>query len=154
MAGFPSPNRAVVFGDPIDSIQSRNPVSTGLSGQAKGQVSVNPDDTIQMSSSGLSLGHSPSGAAAAVVLATSGTIPATPQVQRFAPAAAITGVIMAKGTYDGQVVIVVNESGGTSTITFAAAATSNVADGASAVIAITTQKMFVWDTATQLWYHN
>lgn len=96
-----------------------------------------------------------SGTAAAIAIATSGTI--TTQaigLARFAPAGAVTGLIMQAGFYHGQTIIVVNTSAAADTMTFAAAGTSNVADGTSAVITGPAQKMFVWDSVSSLWYHN
>lgn len=92
---------------------------------------------------------------AATVLAGSGTISTvSTNYVRLAPAAAVTGIILQAGTYHGQVIVVQNTSAAADTITFAASGTSNVADGASAVITGPSQKMFVWDSVTSLWYHN
>ncbi len=73
-------------------------------------------------------------------------------VSRVAPAAAVTGIILQAGTQAGQEVTVINESGSTFTVTFAASGTSNVADGVSDVIAVLTARSFVWDAGTNLWY--
>jgi hypothetical protein len=67
-----------------------------------------------------------------------------------APAAAITGVILAAGTVDGQTVIIINNSA--NSITFAAAGTSNVADGTGSVIAANTAAMFVWAATPARWF--
>lgn len=85
---------------------------------------------------------------------TGGTISLAPGVtiQRLTTAGAVTGVIMPAGTANGQHVMLFNTSG--NTITFAAAGTSRVADGASAVIAANTMKTFAWDGVGNLWYHN
>jgi hypothetical protein len=48
---------------------------------------------------------------------------------RTQPAAAVTGIILAVGSTNGQRVTVFNESAAANTITFAASGTSNVADG-------------------------
>lgn len=89
----------------------------------------------------------------APVLATAGTITtAGVGLARVAPAGAVTGVILQPGTADPQRVTVVNESPGADSVTFAAAGTSNVANGASCVIPGLTAQSFVWDTATALWY--
>lgn len=88
--------------------------------------------------------------ATAPALATGGTInTAGLQVARVAPAAAVTGIILQAGTQPGQKITVLNESA--FSVTFAAAA-SNVADGASDVIAATSARQFVWDSVTNLWY--
>jgi len=62
----------------------------------------------------------------------------------------VTGLILAANAAGGQLLIVNNESA--FTLTFAAAGTSNVADGASDVIAALTARIFVWDGNTLLWY--
>jgi hypothetical protein len=104
--------------------------------------------------------YAPTGAigpqsATAVAVATSGTIATVGLgVSRVAPAGAVTGVILQAGTYQGQPCVVINESAAASTVTMAVAGTSNVADGASCVIAGLTQKTFIWDTGTSLWYHS
>lgn len=91
--------------------------------------------------------------ASAPVLASNGTIiTAGVAVARVAPGGAVTGVILQSGSYGGQEVWVVNESTGANSVTFAAAATSNVADGTSSAIAGLTARKFVWDSVTSLWY--
>lgn len=83
------------------------------------------------------------------------TLPANTTVVRVAPAAAVTGIIMPTQTGgNGQIVIVINTSAAANTVTFAAAGTSGVADGVSAVIAGLTMKVFVWDATEALWYHS
>lgn len=83
--------------------------------------------------------------------ATSGTI-ATAGLGASAvnPAGNITGVILQAGTQPGQQVTVINQSA--FTITFAAAGTSNVADGVSDVIPATSARAYTWDSLTSLWY--
>lgn len=71
---------------------------------------------------------------------------------RVNPAGAVTGIILQAGTRAGQQATVINESA--STVTFATAATSNVADGVSAVIGATKKMDFTWDSSTARWYHN
>jgi len=86
-------------------------------------------------------------------IASSGTITtAKTGVSRVTTGGAVTGVIMQAGALGGQQCVVVNESG--NTITMAAAATSNVADGVSCVIGATRAMWFVWDTGTSRWYHS
>jgi hypothetical protein len=82
------------------------------------------------------------------------TLPTTVDVVRSAPGGAITGVILQPGTYAGQRVTVVNESAAASTITFAAAGTSNVADGVTTVIPGLRASTFWWDTGTSRWYRT
>lgn len=88
--------------------------------------------------------------ASATVLASSGTISSSASYIQVTPAANVTGVIAAAGSYDGQILTVNNTS--THTITFAAAGTSNVADGVSDVIASLTARQLTWSTNTNLWY--
>lgn len=91
----------------------------------------------------------------AQVIGAAGTInPGPNYTTRVAPAAAVAGVILAKGAYPGQECAIINESVAASTVTFAAAGTSNVADGVGSVIAGLTAKAFVWDSVTQLWYRE
>jgi hypothetical protein len=98
--------------------------------------------------------------ATAAAIATGGTIVTSgpPQIgqARVSPAAAVTGVILAPGVTPGQTVWVINEAVAANTITFAAAATSNVADGASDVIAGLQARLYVWDSAANsgagYWY--
>ena len=69
-----------------------------------------------------------------------------------------TGVILEDGIHEGQEVTVVNVSDAAETITFAAAATSGVASGASCVIEQFIAKKFTWTGARgvaaneNLWY--
>jgi hypothetical protein len=93
--------------------------------------------------------------ATAAVVATAGTIAtAATGVSRVAPAGGVTGVILAAGTVPGQTVVVVNESAPSNSVTFAAAGTSNVADGAGSPIPGLTARSFVWDSGTSLWYRS
>jgi hypothetical protein len=99
----------------------------------------------------LGMGQSTSAAATATggTIATAGVTAA-----RVNPAGNITGVILTAGsaliTGSTRILWVVNESA--FTVTFAASGTSNVADGASDVIAAGTARCFIWDTGTSLWY--
>jgi len=91
--------------------------------------------------------------AAADAVATGGTITtAGVSAARVAPTGAVTGVILAVGTTGGQMCQVVNESAAGNTVTFAVAATSNVANGVSSVIAGLRARSFVWNSSTSLWY--
>jgi len=71
-------------------------------------------------------------------------------IARVTPASARTGCILQAGTVNGQQVILINN--GTVSITFAAAATSHVALGTSAVLAANGKLTFVWDSVKALWY--
>jgi hypothetical protein len=73
-------------------------------------------------------------------------------VARVSPAAARTGVILQAGSAPGQEVTIINEAAAATSITFAAAGTSNVADGVSDVLAGLNARTFVWDSVTALWY--
>lgn len=72
-------------------------------------------------------------------------------VSRVNPAGSVTGVILQAGNAAGQKVVVINES--SNTVTFAAAGTSNVANGTSMVIGATEAAAFYWNTGTSRWYH-
>jgi len=93
---------------------------------------------------------------AALAIVTGGAIPtslggaAIPLV-RLAPAAAVTGVILQSGIYNGQMITLVNESIAASSVTFAAAPGGGVADGAQAIAGLTA-RTFVWNAAQALWY--
>jgi len=100
-------------------------------------------------------GAAPAGAAA-VATATGGTIATSLSgvpiaVTRQSPAAAVTGVILAAGLYNGQTITVIDEAVAANTITFAAAPGGGVADGAQAIAGLTA-RTFVWDSGTSLWY--
>jgi antitoxin (DNA-binding transcriptional repressor) of toxin-antitoxin stability system len=93
--------------------------------------------------------------ATAVAIANAGTIAtAGVGVSRLNPAAAVTGIIMAAGTIPGQLCLVVNEAAVGNSITFnTTPATANVADSATeAAIPGLQSRLFVWDSATSLWY--
>lgn len=70
----------------------------------------------------------------------------------YDPAGSRTGVILEAGVEAGQKVWIVNTADAAESITFAAAATSNVANGTSCVIEANACAPFVWDTTTELWY--
>jgi hypothetical protein len=71
-------------------------------------------------------------------------------INKLGTSAAFTGLILAAGTINGQIITIINNSG--STQTFAVAGTSNVADGASDAIITATSRTFVWDSGSALWY--
>lgn len=83
-------------------------------------------------------------------LATGGTIAIAGPVTTVTPTAAVTGVILTSGTTAGQVQMVLNTSA--FSVTFAAVATSHVADGTSDVIAATTAREFIWNGTS--WYRK
>ena len=86
----------------------------------------------------------------AIALATGGTIDDSWGYVRLNPAGNITGVILAPGNRNGQMIVLFNESG--NTITFAAAATSHVADGATTAIPASTGRLLVWNSGDGLWH--
>lgn len=74
----------------------------------------------------------------------------TTGVQPLTTSGAVTGVIMAAGSYTGQRVTLLNNSG--NSVTFAASGTSRVADGASDVIAANTAATYTWSGS--LWFRG
>lgn len=84
------------------------------------------------------------------LIATNGTIPARGgSAVRVSTQANVTGMILQKGTRSGATLVVMNVGPGT--VTFAAAATSNVSYGTSAVIQAAAAATFIWDDASDLW---
>lgn len=100
------------------------------------------------------LGGPSSAMAAAASLATSGTValPAQGDTAKLTTSGAVTGAILTVGTFDGQRLHLINTSA--NSITFAAAGTSNVADGTSAVLAANRSMCFVWDATSAKWYRQ
>jgi hypothetical protein len=90
--------------------------------------------------------------AGAVALATGGTVDTSVDVIRLIPAAAITGVILAKGQFPGQRCVLMNTGLAASTITMAAAGTSFCADGVTTVIPGLRASEFWWDASSSMWY--
>lgn len=86
---------------------------------------------------------------APVVLTNNATI--TPSAAQICvnPAAAVTGIIIGTTFYSGQALTVCNQSA--NLITFAAAGTSNVAQGVAATIPALTNRTFYWNSNTSLW---
>lgn len=71
---------------------------------------------------------------------------------RVTAAAAVAGIIMAPGTKPGQLCCIIHEGAALSTLTMAAAGTSNVAGGTTAVWAGLNGHLCIWDAVTALWY--
>ena len=89
--------------------------------------------------------------ASAAAIGSGAVIPTSAAVSvRVAPPGTVTGAILQAGSGAGPIVVVVNES--VNSITFAAAGTSNVADGTADVIAGNTARAYIWDGGTSLWY--
>lgn len=63
-----------------------------------------------------------------------------------------TGLILSPGSVTGETVTIRNIGAGT--LTFAAAGTSNVADGTSDVIPANAQRTYGWNAGTSLWYRT
>ncbi len=80
------------------------------------------------------------------------TVPAGQSLVRVNAAGAVTGVILAAGTNDGDIVIVKVTSAAANTLTFAAKATSNVVGGAATSLAGLAAHMFIWDAIDAAWY--
>lgn len=95
---------------------------------------------------------SPADGTAATGILSAGTIAVSAGVIRLTTAGAVTGVIVAAGTVSGQKLVLINTSA--NSITMAAAGTSNVADGTSAVIAALTRMTLYWDVLSARWYHG
>jgi hypothetical protein len=93
-----------------------------------------------------------SGAAQTIANGNTIVLPTTGFNKRVTTGGAATGVILTAGLADGQTINIINDS--VNSITFAAAATSNVADGALAVIPALRAMIFTWVTATSLWYRQ
>jgi hypothetical protein len=100
------------------------------------------------------LGQYASPPAAVVVPVTGGTItpPGYSTSMLVNPGAPVTGMILAPGATDGVRLSIINQSG--SSITFAAAGTSNVADGVSCVISGNRVMYFEWSQTLALWFHS
>ena len=63
-------------------------------------------------------------------------------------------VVLAPGTADGQMICIINTSIVANSITFDVAATSNVADGALAIIPGLRAMIFTWVTSAARWYRQ
>ena len=90
--------------------------------------------------------------ATAQTLVNGSTVNITGNLIPVTSAAAVTGIILPAGSVDGQMLSLYNT--GTSSITFAIAGTSRVADGAGSPIAPATARLFMWSQAANLWYRT
>lgn len=95
---------------------------------------------------------SPCAAAQTVTTGYTITLPTGGFHQLLTTGGAVTGVILTAGRFDGDKVELLNNSG--NSITFAAAGTSNVADGVSAVIAANTKMSLTWSATAAKWFHG
>lgn len=83
-------------------------------------------------------------------LATGGTIPTAEKNRyRFTTAGAVTGILMAKGIRDGQIMILTNTSANSAT--FASSATSFVDDGANISVGANRSILLIWSVVDALW---
>lgn len=71
-------------------------------------------------------------------------------VVRVTTAGATTGNIIQAGLYDGQILLIQNESA--NTLTMAAVATSRVANGVTFVIRANMIAALRWEASTGIWY--
>lgn len=69
---------------------------------------------------------------------------------RVTSLASLTGLVLQPGTVNSQVIAVVNES--SHTLTFASSSSSHVSNGSSVSIGAGAKQVFMWDSATGLWY--
>ena len=87
-------------------------------------------------------------------IAANGTItpPAGQGLVRVKAASAVTGIIIAPGTNDGDFLIVLCTQAAANTLTFAAKATSNVMGGAAVSLAGLAAHCFIWSAIDSAWY--
>lgn len=90
--------------------------------------------------------------AASSATITGGTIATSTGIAISNPAGAITGVILSPGTVDGQVFVLINKAVAANTITMAAVATSNVANGVTTVVVGLQCAVFVWSALDAAWF--
>jgi|SRR6185312_1836539 len=143
------------FSDPNDQTVISGPVIVQTSRRLKKAGSLSTDDGLFTSDGNGNLSYASikgQPASAQQTIASSGTIAVNAGAVRCTNAGAVTGVILAAGTTDGQEVTVYNEAA--NSITFAAVATSHVADGTSDVIATLTAARYKWNAnaSTPAWY--
>jgi hypothetical protein len=128
----------------IDFNGSSAMAASNIQGRFKFQGPVSGDSTL-VATSWLGEYDQPSGTYATLESANGGFI-------TISPGAPVTGGILAAGSFAGQVVTIANESA--NSYTFAASATSNVADGTADVIAPLTAARYIWSTSKSLWYRS
>jgi len=80
------------------------------------------------------------------------TLPTAGFTKEVTTASARTGTILTAGTVDGQMLLLFHSGSAANTITMAASGTSNVANGASCVIAGLEAALFIWDAGGSLWF--
>lgn len=113
-----------------------------------GEVAANPHADL-VAGVGMSLVQRGVNGKGTPTVATGGTLPSTRPFFRLTTAGAITGVILQKGSVDGQTIVIANTSA--NSVTFAVVATSNVLDGANVAIAATRACYLVWDASGGSW---
>lgn len=79
------------------------------------------------------------------------TLPTTGIMKDVSTAAARTGTILAAGTVDGQVLVIIHSGNAANTITFDVRATSNVLNGVTCVLRGLETSIFVWVTTYAAW---
>lgn len=80
------------------------------------------------------------------------TLPTTGYIKLLTEAGDVTAIVLTAGRFDGERIVLINTAA--HSVTFDTAATSNVADGASAVIANLTSMTLTWDATSSRWYHG
>lgn len=80
------------------------------------------------------------------------TLPTSGRNKLVTNSGAVTGILMTAGRFDGEEVVLLNNTA--NSITFAAVGTSLVADGVSAIIAANTAMMLVYDSTSAKWYRT
>jgi len=89
-----------------------------------------------------------------VTLVSTNTIPTNIGMVRVTAGGAVTGIILTPGVRAGQFVEITHEGAAASTLTMAAAGTSNVAAGATCVLSGLANHLFKWNSVTALWYQT
>ncbi|HEY6543197.1 MAG TPA: hypothetical protein VIZ18_19800 [Ktedonobacteraceae bacterium] len=152
MAQIPNTN-AFSEGDGLNTYVNIDTVNKLLQVMNGAAIKLYSDAGVTLTAQIAGGGVAPAQSATAVAIANTGTIAtANIGVSRVSPASAVTGVILAAGTIPGQLVWVVNEAVATNSVTFAASGTSNVADGVNDILSGLQSRLYVWDSATSLWY--
>jgi hypothetical protein len=119
----------------ITAVTVTAPFTTSTTGVFAGKIQLNSTTSSQAIATGNTI-----------------TVPANTGVILVSAAAAATGVIMPTLAISSDQEIWIVNTGGTNGITFAAQATSHVADGASDSIGANTAAKMIWDHTQSLWY--
>ncbi len=94
------------------------------------------------------------GGSAGASVTTSGTINTSKLISKVLAGSAVTAVILASGTTDGQLCFVENVGAAASSIAFATAGSAAGSSHAATDFAFSGQKAacFIWEATTALWY--